>query len=285
MISKTGKDRGTEPRFLVAKYVPDLARMEPRNVGVILWNGTDASSRFLGTDAASFVDDQQTYLRWVKYWEGAIKSETLKVPRSPAVHKKDAHYLDALKKTERGNFRLLDGGGLLEGLASADIKDATDFLFRRIVETLQARESATDENETESQKIVTASREALEAVGVWNRHDFQRSDVTFPCRVHGVWKQLRFHLALGGATPKAVFQRVRIDNDSSWQTATFRFEWLLKSELKVTKDRCAAFVSASDEQLEDQNLKGNLEVLADCSTVVNLAKRDQALDILSRIAA
>ena len=32
------------PRFLIAKYAPDLRRMEPRNIGVIVWNeGTTAA--------------------------------------------------------------------------------------------------------------------------------------------------------------------------------------------------------------------------------------------------
>jgi hypothetical protein len=25
------------PRYLIANYIPDLRRMEPRNIGVVLW--------------------------------------------------------------------------------------------------------------------------------------------------------------------------------------------------------------------------------------------------------
>jgi hypothetical protein len=31
----------TAPRFLIAKYVEDVRRMEPRNIGVIPWAGLE----------------------------------------------------------------------------------------------------------------------------------------------------------------------------------------------------------------------------------------------------
>ena len=36
------------PRYLLAKYIPDPLRMEPRNIGVVLWAEGNVAARFVG---------------------------------------------------------------------------------------------------------------------------------------------------------------------------------------------------------------------------------------------
>ena len=35
------------PNYLVAKYISDLHRMEPRNIGIIVWTRSAVSARFV----------------------------------------------------------------------------------------------------------------------------------------------------------------------------------------------------------------------------------------------
>ena len=60
------------PKYLVAKYVSDPRRMEPRNIGVVLWASGRVAARFLESDEAEFVGDKKTYARWIDYWRGLL---------------------------------------------------------------------------------------------------------------------------------------------------------------------------------------------------------------------
>lgn len=64
-------------QWLVAKYVPDLKRREPQNVGVLLRMGDLVLSRFKGERpdrtingqlVKGWVGDLNTYKAWVEYW-------------------------------------------------------------------------------------------------------------------------------------------------------------------------------------------------------------------------
>ena len=35
------------PKYLIAKYIPDLNRMEPRNIGIVVWSPEGIEARFL----------------------------------------------------------------------------------------------------------------------------------------------------------------------------------------------------------------------------------------------
>ena len=39
------------PRYLIAKYIPDLQRVEPQNIGVIVWAPGVAAARFAAEKA------------------------------------------------------------------------------------------------------------------------------------------------------------------------------------------------------------------------------------------
>lgn len=68
------EQRGT--MWLLAKYVPDLRRNEPRNVGLILLRGDEVAARFVGQRQSDGTIDGRkakmvnlaNYKRWVAYW-------------------------------------------------------------------------------------------------------------------------------------------------------------------------------------------------------------------------
>ncbi len=66
----------SNPTWLLAKYMPDLARKEPRNVGVILFLGSEKVSRFLPA-AEARLRVPENYGHWLEYWaHRMIASET-----------------------------------------------------------------------------------------------------------------------------------------------------------------------------------------------------------------
>lgn len=66
-------------RYFVAKYIPDLIRQEPRNIGVVLWTPSGVLARFIGEDDDGRLDsrrvpewlgDATVYREWVAFWRG-----------------------------------------------------------------------------------------------------------------------------------------------------------------------------------------------------------------------
>jgi hypothetical protein len=72
-------------RVYVAKYVPDPARWEPRNVGVIVVDGTERAARFLAEEPTGKIEGRQVryavgapaevYREWVHYWRRVVIRE------------------------------------------------------------------------------------------------------------------------------------------------------------------------------------------------------------------
>src|SRR5512140_1749356 len=75
------------PRYLVAKYVPDPFRMEPRNIGVVVWADGQIAARFLGENGSEasrirlpnrlHVSDRRQYEKWIRYWRHQLSMPAL----------------------------------------------------------------------------------------------------------------------------------------------------------------------------------------------------------------
>jgi len=75
-------------RFLVAKYVPDLQRMEPKNIGVVLASPDRIGARFYGENgdhprAPEFIHkrNKSVYVEWVQYWNQQINKVNASGPK------------------------------------------------------------------------------------------------------------------------------------------------------------------------------------------------------------
>ena len=68
--------------YLVAKYIPDILRREPSNIGIMLYDEGKWFTRFLGEDPSTGDLDgrrfrqkfssQETYREWYHFWTKAI---------------------------------------------------------------------------------------------------------------------------------------------------------------------------------------------------------------------
>lgn len=137
-------------RWLVAKYIPDLRRREPINVGVILSVGDSVAMRFAGQrvdgtidgrTARSWVGSTANYKRWVQYWRHAATSTGLSVESLLTRRSDDSYYLDFGGERLAGKT---DAGLLLEQLYTTLVEDVPPTkqldvtqLAERVLETLQ----------------------------------------------------------------------------------------------------------------------------------------------------
>ena len=124
----------TTPRFLIAKYAPDLQRMEPRNIGLVLWNKGRIAARFLSMNEARFVvTEPDVYQRWIEFWSELISKDVIQAPGQKAVAKNDEQCLDAILSTQDGNYILVDAGFVPTLVPVRDTQKAADYLFGRLV--------------------------------------------------------------------------------------------------------------------------------------------------------
>ena len=84
-------------RFLVAKYIPDLRRMEPKNIGIIAWNDGRTAARFLGEDDGPprylGVRDRNNYAQWLTSWRSQLARPFVEAGRNERVRKQDVNFL------------------------------------------------------------------------------------------------------------------------------------------------------------------------------------------------
>src|SRR4051812_28985393 len=106
----------TTLRFLLAKYAPDLRRMEPHNCGVVVWSPEGMAARFLGEQAdgkirpPGFVesDGRHGYREWVHYWKEMLSRPEIKTAKGVAVPKSSPEFLDVLRSKSKLHFMLVD---------------------------------------------------------------------------------------------------------------------------------------------------------------------------------
>ena len=108
-------------RWWLCKYVPDLLRNEPRNIGVVLLKDGVFSARFLETTPA-FVRSVENYEDWIRRWRydiGRAKDEwdIQRLARKPG----DSYYLEC-------------SGQFLWAAADEPLTVTIDALFERLVE-------------------------------------------------------------------------------------------------------------------------------------------------------
>ncbi len=119
--------------YIVAKYIPDLFRMEPRNIGVIVWSPSGVDARFVaeGTAKSGEIDGRNlpdfasgqgsVFKQWIQYWRTQlVKDAVYPVTGGKPVPVSDPSFLNTLMLSGHGNFVLERGGELLDDIAPHD---------------------------------------------------------------------------------------------------------------------------------------------------------------------
>jgi hypothetical protein len=268
-------------RYLVAKYISDLHRMEPRNIGVVLWAAGKVSARFLaekpgelgavdGRSLPGFVASSSAYKQWVHYWRDELGKN---LPNGCSESR-----LEDLKNSSRGSFVLVDGGVLLEETASMFLPKMTDHLFHKLVETSGSEES-------KDPVLEQVANNWIRKLGL-NRNEHFRSRYEVVCEIAPrVEERFEFSHAYTANGIERLYQRVPLTRRNSQMRRTVHDSaWMFEKVVQqgiVRCDQAVALVYATEELVNDPEVGRSLRVLSSVARVANLADESQAMHAFS----
>lgn len=265
-------------RYIVAKYVPDMRRMEPHNIGLFVWVDGRVVMRFLKEKDTPFIDDQKNYQRWRDYWRGEIAKDSIAPIRGPAVSKKEPEFMDVLRKTQEGNYLLSDGGRFSQPIGAAEIDDAANFLFRELIAPHRQKQ------ESENEKLAAVAEKALSESGLRERETF-RTHYHVKCPIYGVETPITLNYAIASedeGNPDSVLHRVSVRSSQSTISTATNFHSLLEARKVRGKKHC---VSLIDSREASPRAASALKLLRRVSTVVDVSDLKKAIEQLKRLDA
>ena len=273
------------PRFLIAKYAPDLRRMEPRNMGVIVWNEGTVAAKFLGESGDSLrrlhLNSPRVYREWIDFWRCEINKPKLRLATRGEVERASPEFVDAILSTSRQNYMLVDGGFLLESLPVSETENLATDLFKEFVEE-PSKQPAVDP--FASQRLRRAADTLLKQAELSKSKDFM-TPFDWLCPIRGTKQHFKFDYALHDGTPYSLMERVTLAKLQSVTSTVFMFDAMLQANpLRLTKDKCVAFVQASEAELQQPDTHESLKLMESTCTVVNVCETKNVLERLRLLA-
>jgi hypothetical protein len=273
--------------FAIAKYIPDLKRMEPRNFGVVAWNRGQCAARFIGDNKES--DTRQlsrlelaakdTYFQWIDYWRLQMAKDQLRSRDGSTFTRDKPEFLNALCSTSLDNFILAPSGHLTESVPASKTEDIAQSLFEAVVLTDEPHRKVTADN---TETLRRETNRALEASGVASVPGFWRG-FDWLCPVGDTMQHFHFHFAIHHTAPEAVLQKVNLHRQVTVNDAAFMFQAMQAKY--VTRDRCGAIVYAEESDLKDDAVYQAYKLMASFGVVINVADPSDAIPKLATLAA
>ena len=269
-------------RFLIAKYVPDVKRMEPRNIGVITWCDGCADARFLGEDEKPprrlGVRDTVIYRKWLTSWRKQIAKPFVEIGHGQIVNKSTPDFLDALCEWSRDSFLLVDGGEIIDTADRSDLSSVTEYLFRELVAEGDTKEA----REHEYQRLKTAVSQLVRQSGLSERSGFRRDEPTW-YKAFGLTRSFPCDYVLGPMeSPYSIYHRAILTHQKTFDSTAFHLHWFRDSR-HYPRERCAAFVVGSRQPTREQ--VENRQMLDQIATVIDVTDTDAARTKLGEIAS
>jgi len=275
----------TATKYLLAKYIPDLPRFEPRNIGVIVWCEDGVEARLLaeyrdrlgevdGRSIPTFVTSSNAYRQWIRSWRKAVSGETF----TPSGHAEpiavtSPEFVDALVRTSRGNFVITEAGELLDRVTEDELPAVADQLFASLVETNAPDEPRDLDFDEKCDQLLALS-------GLPQHRNFHnRFPVT--CSVNGVSEEYVFSHALANGTLERLYQRWPLPKGKKniqkhLHDTTWRLEQVVRQNI-ITADRTVVLVDVTAEQQAAPEAEKSLHLLRSMARVINLQDEPLAL--------
>ncbi len=279
-----------QTRFLVAKFAPDLRRMEPRNFGVVVWSNGAIVSRFAGETTVAgksvirppahlHIESANAYRQWLDYWHLMMSRATIKGSNGVARKRSDPEFVDILKSKSREQFMLVEGGYLLDAYKKTELQQVADELFEELVARPVEQES---QHRTAAVKLNTACKQAMTESGLSKRKDFWPK---YPCtfRVGKASEGFVFDYGLHDKHPEAIFQQVAIWNANEAHSTAFRFQHICQ-QYSLDKQQCASLIYATKDELAEKETKAHYALMREMGTVINMTDVTTAAKALRKLA-
>jgi hypothetical protein len=280
-------------KYLLAKYIPDMHRFEPRNIGVIVWSPLGIEARFLAENAQrpgevdgrsipAFVTSDSAYKQWVRYWREALSSASIRpIGGSEIIPASSPAFFEALQKTSKGNFVIADAGNVLDEVRESDLAAVANQLYSQLVLETAPPEEAPDRSfEDRCDELLVKTR--LKA----HRHFHDRYPVK--CTVRGVEEEYVFSHALANGKLELLFQRFPIPKRKGHiQKSRDAMAWTLESLINgkvVTPEQVVLIVDETPERQSETEVDKTLRLLGGMSHLVNIQNPLQAEAVFAEAA-
>ncbi len=222
-------------QYLLAKYIPDLARMEPVNIGVVTWYRGHVRLKFREADSLKCLEDKELYDRWVRFWNRTAQQDEIVPYRSEPVKRKSTNFLQAFCSTQDGQFLLIDGGFVMEKTTVKELDSVTNYLFEELV---------ADPSTVESKKKYGLSEKCKEIFDSPQISGRVQSRFGVKCDIHGTEQKIPFDWGHGNGKPDSLFEKVNLNNSGSVFDAAFKFQCVIDPAI-VSREKCVALVDSS----------------------------------------
>lgn len=276
------------PQVLVAKFVPDVARNEPRNVGVFLATDGRTVARFLGEslDTPGKIvsrvpmfesrQDRDAYREWISYWRISMDRMGNSMPATERVQR--------LQESSKSQFAVVRCGFLRKVVLDAELDSEVDLLFERLVEDPDRSEGRFDATSI-GRQLQTETNKLFKRTGFSSRPDFH-TKYPVVCPIAGTNETLGFYFDYGlhRVKPVSLLQKVLIEKPQSLNSALFMFQ-SVQSGLQIPRDQCASLVYVEPRSANARVVRSGLKVMASYSQVINVVDAADAERRLTGLGA
>lgn len=253
-----------QAEWLVARYMPDLRRREPKNVGVMLKMGDLILSRFLGERSEgridgrrvnAFVNSVDNYKAWVSYWQSVAGGGSKNLLALADKRGDDSYFLEY-------------GGERMFGSEHTDPNDMLDYLYSVLVEEMP---------EPDTLNVKQLSEHVLTSAGIRDRVTEK-----YRLQVSPTDSALFDYKYANGAVHLMKRVTLTYQDERSWtgvHAAAWDFE-KAASQLNGSEGQLIALVKARPS---DSELRWQMGLLDDLAHVVDVGEVQRAASQLTEL--
>jgi hypothetical protein len=278
-------------RYFVAKYMPDIMRMEPKNVGVILWTPSGAIARFVGEDDRGHIDarrlpewigDTSIYRDWIAFWRGHCLKGLARIfgPLESLDHESEPRIQDkAITELSKAHWIFNPGGVIMDRVDVGDEERVLNELFERIA----LHESLVEQ--IAAMPVDDIVRTLVKALDLKKDPHFHR-DFVMKGKVKGA-HDYKFNVdyAYAGKNVERIWQTLPVfphkkQMHTYAEATAFRLE-LARDAYQLTPDRMQVLYSMTAEQ--ERKNRDTLSMVGDFAQVFNINGTEERLRVFSNL--
>jgi hypothetical protein len=273
MVQSGSPYQESTPRFLIAKYIPDLRRMEPRNIGVVLWNNGSVKAKFLGENpkqikTPGFARDDHAYREWVEFWKHQVAKHELTDKQGNVFARESPDFLEALAAKSKEQFMLVDGGVFGVEIPQLETAMALAELFEALVAEPKLPKDL--HHQQASMMLKTEVNSTLKETSIRDRPDF-KTHLSWLCEMPDAKQHFEFDFAIFDSQPRMLMNKIPLWHTTEVQSLAFRFQ-AMQMYHKVPRQKTVAFVYATDELLEELEVRESYSLMKSVGEVINFAE-------------
>lgn len=277
-------------RYLVAKYVPDIYRNEPVNIGVLTWIDGRVCSRFLGQKNDGTIDGRaagisgriksaQNYKQWIESWVTRLQGSHLQTREHGVVKSDSSEFLTALATYGGGNYLLESGGEIMDEPSPDEVSSVTDYLFNTLVGIPDEKEHYKSPDEVRDELLKEAEVLFDDRIKLNRR---------VPLQLRGRDFNPEFSLYIGNGNPDMLGQMVPLTSQgktaqNSARAAELLFLQVLNADV-LPQEKCIAFVYTREDEESTDLILESLSELSSVATIFDITRdRKSAVKLISQL--